>query len=147
MTQKRFTDRFKITAMEGSFYGMETPAHLPAMAVMLRDDLEGQLDQLLDLFAYEDENGIQLFYFFKSSQLGHTLRLIVKPGEPLYAPSLARIYTSADWLERECYDMFGVHFESHPRLKRLLLYPEFAGHPLRKHYPIDKAQPLIPIYA
>ncbi len=59
--------------------------------------------------------------------------------------SLTSIFAGANWYERECWDMYGVVFAGHPYLKRLLLYDEFVGHPLRKDYPILKMQPLIPM--
>lgn len=57
--------------------------------------------------------------------------------------SLAGIWPIADWFEREVWDMFGIKFEGHPHLKRILMYQEFEGHPLRKDYPVTKRQPLI----
>ncbi|MBI4678989.1 MAG: NADH-quinone oxidoreductase subunit C [Elusimicrobia bacterium] len=53
------------------------------------------------------------------------------------------LWPAADWLEREVWDMFGVRFADRPDIKRLLMYEEFVGHPLRKDYPINKRQPLI----
>ena len=57
--------------------------------------------------------------------------------------SVADLWPIADWLEREVWDMFGVKFADRPDIKRLLMYEEFVGHPLRKDYPIGKRQPLI----
>ncbi len=57
--------------------------------------------------------------------------------------SVKDVWPAADWLEREIWDMFGVKFADRPGIKRLLLYEEFVGHPLRKDYPIAKRQPLI----
>ena len=57
--------------------------------------------------------------------------------------SVMDLWPIADWLEREVWDMFGVKFADRPDIKRLLMYEEFAGHPLRKDYPIGKRQPLI----
>ncbi|MBI3288537.1 MAG: NADH-quinone oxidoreductase subunit C [Elusimicrobia bacterium] len=57
--------------------------------------------------------------------------------------SAKELWPIADWLEREIWDMFGVKFSDRPGIKRLLLYEEFSGHPLRKDYPIAKRQPLI----
>ena len=57
--------------------------------------------------------------------------------------SIASLYPIADWLEREIWDMFGVKFADRPDIKRLLLYEEFKGHPLRKDYPITRRQPLV----
>jgi NADH-quinone oxidoreductase subunit C len=67
------------------------------------------------------------------------------PLEGAEIESLVPQFAAANWYERECYDMFGVQFKNHPYLKRLLLYDEFVGHPLRKDYPIMKSQPLIPM--
>ena len=58
-------------------------------------------------------------------------------------PSVRDLWPCADWLEREVWDMFGVKPEGRPDIKRLLLYEEFKGHPLRKDYPITKRQPLV----
>lgn len=106
-----------------------------------------EFDLLLDLFCVDFDPQLKLFYLFKNSHFQETLQLIIDVHPNSYTPSLSLDYASANWLERECFDLFGVYFEGHPDLKRLLLYPEFAGHPLKKNYPIDKAQPLIPIYA
>ena len=57
--------------------------------------------------------------------------------------SAAGLWPIADWLEREVWDMFGIRFVDRPDIKRLLLYEQFVGHPLRKDYPIGKRQPLI----
>lgn len=57
--------------------------------------------------------------------------------------SLTSLWPGANWLEREAWDMFGVGFRGHPDLRRILMYEEFDGHPLRKDYPVNKRQPLI----
>lgn len=64
-------------------------------------------------------------------------------GEEPLLRSAAGLWPVADWLEREVWDMFGVRFADRPSIKRLLMYEEFSGHPLRKDYPVTKRQPLI----
>ena len=83
-------------------------------------------------------------YHFYSMQLKHRLRLVV-PVEEADAEldSLTSLWAGADWLEREGWDMFGITFQGHPDLKRILMYEEFDGHPLRKDYPVKQRQPLI----
>lgn len=58
-------------------------------------------------------------------------------------PTVTTVWKGANWFEREAYDMYGIVFDGHPDLRRLLLYPEFVGHPLRKDYPLNGEQPLV----
>lgn len=71
------------------------------------------------------------------------LMLKVRVGEDhIEVPSLSGVFKSANWLERECWDQFGVEFTGHPNLERILNHHEFVGHPLRKDYPVDGRQVL-----
>ena len=83
-------------------------------------------------------------YHLYSLKHKHRLRLVVpvEEAEP-ELDSLTALWASADWFEREVWDMFGIRFRGHPDLKRILMYEEFQGHPLRKDYPVNKRQPLI----
>jgi len=91
-----------------------------------------------------DEYRFELVYHFYSSSLNHRLRVKVPlTSADLTVDSLTGLWHSADWFEREVWDMFGVRFAGHPNLKRILMYEEFKGHPLRKDYPVRKRQPLI----
>ena len=65
------------------------------------------------------------------------------PGERSAIASVVPVWLGANWLERETYDMYGIRFDGHPDLRRIYLYEEFEGHPLRKDYPEEKRQPLI----
>jgi NADH-quinone oxidoreductase subunit C len=86
-------------------------------------------------------------YHFFSLPLKHRLRLEVPveevDGADPEVDSVTPLWAGADWLEREVWDMFGIRFRGHPDLKRILMYEEFVGHPLRKDYAVNKRQPLI----
>jgi NADH-quinone oxidoreductase subunit C len=87
----------------------------------------------------------EVVYNLNSLTRNHRLRVKVPvPGDDAWAPSAISVWKGADWLERECYDMFGLDFRGHPDLRRILLYDTFAGHPLRKDYPYNKRQPIVP---
>jgi NADH-quinone oxidoreductase subunit C len=80
--------------------------------------------------------------------LPRNLRVRIKsrcPENDARMPSLYSLYRSANYMEREIFDMYGVVMEGHPDLRRVLLYDEFQGYPLRKDYPISRQQPLIPM--
>jgi len=121
---------------------------LERVCLFLRDDPRCLFEMMIDLTAVDRlEMGItprfEMVYHFKS--LTHSTRLRLKtalPEEDCKISSIHHLWKAVDWYERECFDMFGIHFEGHPDLRRILMYDEFEGHPLRKDYPIDKQQPL-----
>lgn len=79
---------------------------------------------------------------------GKRLRVKARvPEEDATIASLTPLWRSANWLEREVYDMFGIRFAGHPDLRRILMYDEFEGYPLRKDYPLKKSQPRVPLLA
>lgn len=69
------------------------------------------------------------------------LRIKVQVGEGVALPSLTSRFKSANWSEREVFDLFGIPFTDHPCLERLLTWPDFPGHPLRKDFPLDGGDP------
>lgn len=70
------------------------------------------------------------------------IKVPVDENEPK-VPTITSLWKNADWLEREVWDMYGIIFDGHPNLKRILMYEGFKGHPLRKDYPFRKRQPRI----
>lgn len=114
----------------------------------LRTEPDFAFEMLIDVTAVDwlgREPRFELVYQLKSLKLNHRLRVKVPaPGEEAWVNSLIGEWKSADWLERECYDMFGIDFRGHPDLRRILLYDSFEGHPLRKDYPYNRRQPLAP---
>jgi NADH-quinone oxidoreductase subunit C len=113
----------------------------------LRDDPHLDFDMLTDLCAVDwlpDVPRFEVVYHLYSVSLHHRLR--VKVGVPEDDPvvdSAVALYASANWMEREVWDLYGIRFEGHPDPRRLLLYEEFEGHPLRKDYPKTRRQPLV----
>ncbi len=65
------------------------------------------------------------------------IRIVIDIDEQDTVPSITSLFLSADWAEREIYDMFGLRFSGHPGLRRIYLPDEFAGHPLRKDFPLE----------
>jgi NADH-quinone oxidoreductase subunit C len=117
-----------------------------------RDEPRLAFDILMDLTAVdylkypgrEDGPRFEVVYQLYSLRHNHRLRLKVRVDEDdAVVPTATGLWPIADWLEREVWDMFGVRFAGHPDLRRLLMYEEFVGHPLRKDYPINRRQPLI----
>lgn len=70
------------------------------------------------------------------------IKVAVPEADPVL-PSLTSVWKGVSWFEREVFDMFGIRFEEHPDLRRVLMYPEFVGHPLRKDYPLRGYQPTL----
>jgi NADH-quinone oxidoreductase subunit C len=118
------------------------------LALFLKEDEELQMDHFIDLTAIDrperNEARFDLLLLTRSSSTGARIRARTQVKEGEEAGTLTHVWSGANWGEREVWDMFGIKFEGHPDLRRILLYEEFVGHPLRKDYPIDKAQPLVP---
>ncbi len=112
----------------------------------LRSDPDLDFDMLIDVTAVDylgREPRFEVVYQFLSLEKNHRLRVKIRvPESDVRVHSLVEIWKSANWLERETWDMFGVRFDGHPDLRRILMYEEFVGHPLRKDYPVNKRQPL-----
>jgi NADH-quinone oxidoreductase subunit C len=95
---------------------------------------------LLDVTAVdlpEREPRFDVVYHLLNLMSQDRLRIKVPVADGAALPSLTGRYKSADWAEREVYDMFGVRFDGHPNLQRLLMWEDFPGHPLRKDFPLD----------
>jgi NADH-quinone oxidoreductase subunit C len=92
----------------------------------------------------EDKPRFEVCYQLRSIAHRHRIRLKISvPEHDPRCPSLAELWKGFDWQERETFDMYGIRFEGHPDLRRIYLYEEFVGYPLRKDYPKEKRQPLV----
>ena len=114
----------------------------------LRDDSELSFNFLMDITAVDylgkKEKRFEVVYHFYSLKNNNRVRVkIPVDEEDCTVDTLTDLWKTANWYEREVWDMYGIKFKGHPNMKRILLYEEFQGHPLRKDYPINKRQPLI----
>jgi len=147
----QFGDRILATSdFRGDDEAVVAPKDWLEVARFLLSDAELQMNQFTDLTATDyplrepELPRFDVLLLVRSLSKGHRIRLKtrVKDNEPL--DSLYSVWKGADWTEREVYDMFGVKFTGHPDLRRILMYDEFVGYPLRKDYPIERTQPLVP---
>ena len=115
--------------------------HLVAVCQFLKGPEGGAYTLLTDETAADypkREKRFDIVYHLYSFERNNRLRLRVQVGAEEKVPSVTGVWPTANWLEREIYDMFGVVYEGHPDLKRILMPDEWVGHPLRKDYDILK---------
>ena len=157
--QQQFGDQVLATHQ---FRGDETvivkrEAVIPVLR-MLRDDPELAMNFLMDItitdyltypqnrpvtdYPGAAEARFEVVYHFYSLTKGHRVRLKAPVAQGESVETAVPYYASADWMEREAWEMYGVKFAGHPNLKRLLTHIEFTGYPLRKDFPLKKRQPL-----
>src|SRR5207253_4014345 len=86
---------------------------------------------------------LDVVYHFASPEDKRRLRVKTRIPDGGALPSVTSVYKAANWFEREAFDMFGVRFDGHPNLRRILCHEDFVGHPLRKDYPADRNQALL----
>lgn len=117
------------------------PHALPELFLALRDHPELKLEQLIDVTAVhwplEKDREFEVIWQFRSitNNLYARVTTRIADGEPI--ASATSTYASANYLEREVFDLFGIHFTGHPNMQRILLPDGYEGHPLRKEYPVE----------
>lgn len=141
--QERFPEGFvRSEVVWGDTTVYVTPASVFDIITWLHGDAAERYDYLSDVTAveYRDlEMPVEVVWHLRSIPHRRFLRLkaLLPKGQPLRIASVWPIYKGADWLERECYDMFGIVFEGHPDLRRILLWEQYKeGFPLRKDFPL-----------
>jgi NADH-quinone oxidoreductase subunit C len=152
----RLTEQFGDAILETSSHRGDDVARVAPdrwheVATFLRDDSRCRCNYFVDLSCvdYPDRDDAEggrfdVYFIVYSVAMKHRVRIKARLTEAdAEIQSIADVYEGANWQERECFDMFGVKFRGHPDLRRILLYEEFQGHPLRKDYPADKTQPLV----
>jgi len=123
------------------------PDHLVLVLRYLREEPDLEFEMLMDLTCVDfmgREPRFEMVYHLYS--VAKRQRVRIKAGvseERAEIDSAVEIYPSANWMEREVWDLYGVRFRNHPDLRRLMLYEEFEGHPLRKDYAKKRRQPLV----
>jgi NADH-quinone oxidoreductase subunit C len=116
----------------------------------LHSDPDLQYHMLTDLCGvdfFPDRPRFEVVYLLYSMKNQQRLRLKIRVGESESVASVESIWKAANWLEREVYDLFGIPFDHHPDLRRILLWDGYEGHPLRKDFPVegpDFDKPFVP---
>jgi NADH-quinone oxidoreductase subunit C len=140
-------ERFPGTVLRSEVIWGETivfvePSKVLEVMQWLHDDPEQRYDYLSDITAveYRDfDTPMEVVWHLRSLPFRRFLRVkaVLEKGAPLSIASVWSIWKGADWLERECYDMFGIRFEGHPDLRRILMWEQYKeGFPLRKDFPL-----------
>ncbi len=150
---ERLSAQFGERILETSdFRGDEVARIAPESWLEIAQFLKGEcgMNQFTDMTAVDyperepEEPRFDVVLCVRSLGCGQRVRIKTRVPDVKSLPTLTTVWAGADWGEREIFDMFGIRFDGHPDLRRILLYEEFQGYPLRKDYPIEKTQPLIP---
>jgi len=145
--RERFSDAVhRVDVVWGETTVYVRPDRVLDIVRWLHDDPTQRYDYLSDVTAVEYRDldmAIEVVWHLRSLPFRRFLRLKAQlpKGAPLEVESVWSVYKSADWLERECFDMFGIRFENHPDLRRILLEDTWEGYPLLKSYAVDTPHP------
>lgn len=141
--QQQFGDAVRrVHVVRGETNVVVASAALLDIVRWLHDDATQRYEYLSDITAVEfrdDDQPIEVVWHLRSIAFRRFLRLKVEiaRGAPLDVPSVWSVYKAADWMERECFDMFGITFAGHPDLRRILMWEGYReGFPLRKDFPL-----------
>lgn len=126
------------------------PGRIRDVIRFLKTENSVKFEIMMDLFAmdylkFEPEHPERYAVVYNLYSITSHDRLFLKaylPEEKPQIDSICEVYKAANWFEREAFDLFGIQFQGHPNLIRILCHHEFVGHPLRKDYPADRYQQL-----
>ena len=116
-----------------------SPAELINVLVFLKSDDKLKFKQLIDIAGIdfpEEEKRFKLIYLLLSHEKNVRIKISINFELNKKIPSITKIFSSANWMEREVFDMYGIEFTNHPDLRRILTDYNFKGHPLRKDFPL-----------
>jgi NADH-quinone oxidoreductase subunit C len=152
---KRLRDQFQDLILAVNHYRGDREITINAqsikdVALFLKNEEGLEFNYLMDLtvvdYLGKKDIRFEVVYHFFSLKNNERIRVVAPIDEKKAdLPSLYHIWKAANWFEREAFDLYGVHFSGHPDLRRIMLYKEFKGHPLRKDYKMKHRQPLIPM--
>ncbi len=114
------------------------PAALPKFIEFLRSNRSCKFSTLVDITAVDFPSAAKRFevvYHFLSMYMNHRIRIKALVAEDEIVPSICEVHSSANWFEREVFDMYGILFSDHPDMRRILTDYGFRGYPLRKDFP------------
>jgi NADH-quinone oxidoreductase subunit C len=127
------------TVAYGELTLLAAPADIVKVTTFLRDDERCQFWSLLDITAVDwpsRDPRFDVVYHLLSPRKNRRLRVKIGVAEGLPVPSIIEVFPTANWFERETYDLYGVPFDGHPDMRRILTDYVFEGHPLRKDFPL-----------
>ncbi|MEW6026874.1 MAG: NADH-quinone oxidoreductase subunit C [Planctomycetota bacterium] len=111
------------------------PDSIRNVADILRNNTDFRFDSLMCLTTVDNPTNFTIVYLLYSMKHSHKITLKVEtPKDNAVVPSVEKVWSAANWFEREVYDLFGVRFEGHSNLVRIMLPDDWEGHPLKKDY-------------
>ena len=145
-------DRFCTFCAIPTFRGKQRSRTIESIEAEVRSLVAGGVAEIVlvaqDLAHYGRDVRFEVVYHLRSMTTGERLRVKAELADPEdgsepWIATVCPLWKCANWMEREVFDMFGIKFTDHPDLRRILMYEEFIGYPLRKDYPKEKRQPLV----
>ena len=143
----RFPDAVEsVVEGDGEPYCIVKKQFLIMICELLKEDADLKFEQLICVSGTDDLKNFWVVYHFLSVSRNHraVLKVMLDREKPS-VPSIASLWMAADWHERETYDMYGIVFEDHPDLRRILLPEDWKGYPLRKDYEFPDEYQGIPL--
>ena len=115
------------------------PKNLHSVLLFLKSNNQCKFKQLIDIVPADypnEEKRFKIYYLLLSHENNSRIKISISFNIEEKIPSINKIYPSANWMEREAFDMYGIKFKNHPDLRRILTDYGFQGHPLRKDFPL-----------